>query len=60
MDDVDLYIGGLSEVAMEDAYVGPTFGCIIGGVFKNLKIGDRFWFEHENNPGAFTPGKLLY
>lgn len=59
-DDVDLWIGGLVEVAREDALVGPTFGDIIADQFSKFRQGDRYFYEHssEINPGAFTVEQL--
>ena len=53
IDDIDLYVGGIAETPLVGANVGPTFGCIIGYQFRDLRKGDRFWFE---NPGQFTSG----
>lgn len=59
-DDVDLWIGGLIEVARNDAMVGPTFGDIIADQFSKFRQGDRYFYEHspEVNPGAFTVEQL--
>lgn len=57
--DIDLFSGGISEFSLPGAVVGPTFACIIGNQFRNLRFGDRFWFEHGNQDGSFTEGKAL-
>ena len=38
------------------ATVGPTFGCLLGQQFQILKLGDRFWYENNIPPSAFTKG----
>ena len=38
------------------AVVGPTFGCLLGQQFQILKLGDRFWYENNIPPSAFTKG----
>ncbi|CAK9293337.1 unnamed protein product [Gordionus sp. m RMFG-2023] len=62
VDDIDLWIGGISEMPMEGALIGPTFSCIVGIQFRKLRFGDRFWFENEYIPGVveypFTPEQL--
>ncbi|KAL8583777.1 hypothetical protein ACOMHN_036412 [Nucella lapillus] len=55
-DNIDLFIGGMSETPMEGAKVGPTFLCIISGQFQRLRDGDRFFYE---NPGVFSPEQLV-
>ena len=57
VDDVDLYIGGVSERHVEGALVGPTFRCIIQDQAERLRRGDRFFFEEAT--AGFTPRKLL-
>ncbi|CAG7822546.1 unnamed protein product, partial [Allacma fusca] len=53
--DVDLFPGGMVELPVKGGLVGPTFSCIIGQTFRNVRRGDRFWFE---NPGQFMSAQL--
>merc|ERR1712048_319906 len=59
VDDVDLFIGGISEVAVPGALLGPTFQCLVGDQFKRLQQGDRFYYDSNSNPGTFTEEQLL-
>ena len=52
---IDLWIAGLSERRFKDAVLGPTFACIFGITFRDVRNGDRFFFER---PGVFTPQQL--
>lgn len=56
--DIDLFSAGLAEYPLPGAALGPTFTCIIGIQFYNLKYGDRFWFEHGYQVGSFSPGRF--
>ncbi|XP_067864219.1 eosinophil peroxidase-like isoform X2 [Heptranchias perlo] len=50
-DNIDVWVGGISEPFVEGGRVGPLFACLIGQQFKNLRDGDRFWWESQ---GFFT------
>lgn len=54
--DIDLFSGGLAEDPLPGAVLGPTFSCIVAGVFEALKFGDRFFYEHGNQAGSFAAG----
>ncbi|OXA60413.1 Peroxidasin [Folsomia candida] len=57
-EDVDLFTGGLAEYTIEGGVVGPTFGCLLGIQFQKLRKGDRFWYENDLPPSAFSPEQL--
>ncbi|XP_062887105.1 myeloperoxidase-like isoform X2 [Mobula hypostoma] len=50
-ENIDVWVGGISEPFVEGGRVGPLFACLIGQQYKNLRDGDRFWWENE---GVFT------
>lgn len=56
--DVDLFTGGLAERTMAGALVGPTFSCLLARQFDNLRRGDRFWYENDLPPSAFSKEQL--
>ncbi|XP_071944046.1 uncharacterized protein [Antedon mediterranea] len=58
VDDIDAFIGFISETAVHGALVGKTLGCIIAKQFRNFKFGDRFWHENGNGKQAFTIEQL--
>ena len=58
VDDIDLFPGGMAEKPVVGGIVGPTFACVLGQQFLNLRKGDRFWYENGDHPGAFTKEQL--
>ncbi|GBN32264.1 Peroxidasin [Araneus ventricosus] len=58
IEDIDLIPGGMGERHVEGALLGPTYICLLGKQFSNLRKGDRFWYENLNHPGAFTKDQL--
>nr|XP_012152649.1 PREDICTED: uncharacterized protein LOC100875470 [Megachile rotundata] len=58
VEDIDLFSGGLAEKSVKGGLVGPTFACIIGQQFSNLRRGDRFWYENPDQESSFTLGQL--
>ncbi|XP_065567232.1 peroxidase-like [Artemia franciscana] len=57
-DDIDLYMGGMSEKHKLGSLLGPTFVKIIADQFARLKYGDRFYYEHGGLVNSFSPGQL--
>lgn len=54
-DDIDLFAGGISEIQASGSIVGPLFQCILSRQFKNLRDGDRFYYENKD---VFSPSQL--
>ncbi len=44
IDDVELWIGGLSERAFRDGMLGELFSHIVSEQFSRLRDGDRYWY----------------
>uniref|UniRef100_A0A0P5ACT7 Double oxidase: two peroxidase domains n=1 Tax=Daphnia magna TaxID=35525 RepID=A0A0P5ACT7_9CRUS len=55
VEDIDLYIGGVTEKPLPGAAVGPTFAHIIAQQFNNLRWTDRFFYANSGHPVSFTP-----
>ncbi|MEZ5824770.1 MAG: peroxidase family protein [Geminicoccaceae bacterium] len=46
IEDVDLWVGGLSEKPAGGGLVGDTFRAILVDQFTRTRDGDRFWYEN--------------
>ena len=44
VNDIDLWVGGLSEDTVARSHVGPLFHSIIKEQFEALRDGDRYWY----------------
>lgn len=53
VDNVDLWVGALSENHLPGSSVGPTIARIVADQFQRIRNGDRFWYQN-----AFA-GQLL-
>ncbi|KAG1662929.1 Chorion peroxidase [Nymphon striatum] len=52
IDHVDLFVGGLYERPLDNSAIGDTFNHLIASQFRNLMIGDRYFYSHENTGDA--------
>lgn len=53
--NIDVWVGGMAEEAVEGGRVGPTFQCLLVEQLRRLRDGDRFWYE---NGAVFRPDQL--
>ncbi len=69
VENIDLWFGLLSETVdrtkfAADVITGPTLTCLLGEQFRDLKRGDRFFYENapdatkNTDKTAFTVGQL--
>ncbi|XP_029185406.2 peroxidasin-like isoform X1 [Acropora millepora] len=56
--DIDLFAGAMNEFPLRGSAVGFTFGCILTQQFRNLRRGDRFWYERNDQRVGFTLPQL--
>ena len=58
VEDIDLFVGMLSERPMSDSILGPTALCIIGDQFARLRQGDRYFYDQGGQSGSFSSSEL--
>lgn len=47
VDNIDVWVGGLSEDHVEGSNVGELFQAILVDQFTRLRDGDRFWYQNQ-------------
>uniref|UniRef100_A0A6A7G547 Peroxidase-like n=2 Tax=Hirondellea gigas TaxID=1518452 RepID=A0A6A7G547_9CRUS len=57
-DDVDLFMGGITEKSVGDGILGFTFRCVVADQFARSKGADRFFYENSGQTGSFTERQL--
>ncbi|KAK7069012.1 hypothetical protein SK128_018576, partial [Halocaridina rubra] len=57
--DIDLFTGIISERPLDGALVGPTAACLLALQFKVLRQTDRYWYENDLPPAAFSKEQLF-
>ncbi|XP_030593638.1 eosinophil peroxidase-like isoform X2 [Archocentrus centrarchus] len=50
-DNIDVWLGGISEPFVPGGRMGPLFACLLANQFQRIRQGDRHWWE---NDGVFT------
>nr|CAA62752.1 peroxinectin [Pacifastacus leniusculus] len=58
VDDIDLFVGGITENSVRGGLLGWTFLCIVGDQFARLKKGDRYFYDLGGQAGSFTEPQL--
>ena len=47
VNDIDLWVGGIAEDAVNGGLLGETFNLIVSDQFQRLRDGDRFFYLNE-------------
>ncbi|XP_066942094.1 chorion peroxidase-like [Macrobrachium rosenbergii] len=58
VDDIDFFVGGITERPVSGGLLGWTFLCVVGDQFARVKKGDRFFYDLGGQPGSFTEPQL--
>lgn len=58
VDDIDFFVGGMSEKPVSGGLLGWTFLCVVGDQFARLKKGDRYFYDLGGQPGSFSEVQL--
>ncbi|XP_061179472.1 peroxidase-like protein 3 [Saccostrea echinata] len=55
--DLEVFVGGITERPRHGSMLGPLFTCLLGQQFRDLKYGDRYWYERRE-PEGFSAHQL--
>ncbi|XP_076454774.1 salivary peroxidase/catechol oxidase-like [Babylonia areolata] len=58
VDDVDVFVGLMVEKHKPGSLTGPTLACLLGHQFRDMKLGDRFFYEADSSEGGFSDDQL--
>ena len=58
LNQIDLWIAGISETSAPDQLLGPTFSAIVADQFTRSRDGDRFFYSNDEQ-GLGNPGSVL-
>lgn len=58
VDDVDIWIGGISEPPVSGGMVGETFATILKEQFERVRDGDRFWYQNRSDLSPFQQNMI--
>ncbi|MGD1804161.1 peroxidase family protein [Dapis sp. BLCC M126] len=58
VDDIDLWVGMLSEDNLPDASLGELNEAILADQFSRLRDGDRFWYENDTELDNWELGEV--
>ncbi|KAK8752094.1 hypothetical protein OTU49_012001 [Cherax quadricarinatus] len=58
VDDIDFFVGGITERSVPGSLLGWTFLCVVGDQFARLKKGDRYFYDLGGQPGSFSEAQL--
>ncbi|XP_075119967.1 myeloperoxidase-like [Leptodactylus fuscus] len=53
-ENIDIWVGGISEPLVPNGRIGKLLSCLIGDQFRRARDGDRFYYE---NSWVFTPAQ---
>ncbi|XP_068126278.1 myeloperoxidase-like [Hyperolius riggenbachi] len=55
-ENMDLWVGGVSEPLVSGGRTGKLLSCLIGDQFRRTRDGDRFYYE---NPSVLKPAQRI-
>lgn len=58
VEDIDLWVGMLSEDNLPDASIGELNEAILADQFTRLRDGDRFWYENDSDLDNWDLGEV--
>lgn len=47
VDEIDIWVGGLSEDPYQDSLLGELFFAVVKRQFEAVRDGDRFWYQNN-------------